>query len=121
MRNSTANNRESPRIAFFLFRPLDLRSRPYAPPYRLRVVGAAERKMLENPRRGFSLKNLKSLQLQKRSRYYQEKTRDAGFPAFVQEPKALETSHELTARGLSTQAFRPRGTDQAQRSDAAEE
>jgi len=60
IRNPTANNRESPRIAFFLFRPLDLRSRPYAPPYRLRVVGTAERKMLENPRRGFSLKNLKS-------------------------------------------------------------
>ena len=60
MRNPTANNRESPRIAFFLFRPLDLRSRPYATPHRLRVVGTAERKMLENPRRGFSLRNCKS-------------------------------------------------------------
>ncbi len=61
MRNPTANNRESTRIAFFLFRPLDLRSRPYVAPDRLRVVGTAERKMLENPRRGFSLKILKSL------------------------------------------------------------
>jgi len=55
MRNPTANNRESPRIAFFLFRPLDLRSRHYAAPNRLRVAVTAERKMLENPRRGFSL------------------------------------------------------------------
>ena len=32
---------------------------------------------------------------------YVEKNRHAGFsPAFVQEPKALETSHELSARGL---------------------
>ena len=32
---------------------------------------------------------------------YGEKNRHAGFsPAFVQEPKALETSHELSARGL---------------------
>ncbi|HJJ29514.1 MAG TPA: hypothetical protein O0W87_00740 [Methanocorpusculum sp.] len=54
MRNPTANNRESPRIAFFLFRLLDLRSRHYATPDRLRVVVTAERKMLENPRRGFS-------------------------------------------------------------------
>jgi hypothetical protein len=61
LENPTANNRESTRIAFFLFRPLDLRSRPYATPDRLRVVGTAERKMLENPRRGFSLKILKSL------------------------------------------------------------
>ena len=53
--------------------------------------------------------------------YPEEKTRDAGFPAFVQEPKALETSHELTARGLSTLAFRPRGADEAQRRNAAEE
>ena len=45
--------------------------------------------------------------------FNQEKTRDAGFPAFVQEPKALETSHELKARGLSTLSFRPRGADQA--------
>jgi hypothetical protein len=93
MRYPTANNRESPRIAFFLFRPLDLRSRPYAAPNRLRVVGTTKRKMLENPRRGFSLKNCKSLQLQKKSKFYQEKTRDAGFPAF------------------STLAFRPRGAD----------
>ena len=53
--------------------------------------------------------------------FYQEKTRDAGFPAFVQEPKVLETSHELTARGLSTLAFRPRGADEAKRRNAAEE
>jgi len=59
--NSTANNRESTRIAFFQFRPLDLRSRHYASPHRLRVAVTAERKMLENPRRGFSLKILKSL------------------------------------------------------------
>ncbi len=58
MRNPTANNRESTRIAFFLFRPLDLRSRPYATPDRLRVTGTAERKMLENPLRGFSIKHL---------------------------------------------------------------
>ena len=56
-----ARNRESPRIAFFLFRPLDLRSRHYATPDRLRVAVTAERKMLENPRRGFSIKNLTSL------------------------------------------------------------
>ena len=54
IRCPTANNRESPRIAFFLFRPLDLRSRHYATPDRLRVAVTAERKMLENPRRGFS-------------------------------------------------------------------
>ena len=45
--------------------------------------------------------------------FYQEKTRDAGFPAFVQEPKALETSHELTARGLFALSFRPREADEA--------
>jgi len=93
MRYPTANNREFPQIAFFQFCLLDLRSRPYAPPYRLRVVGTAKRKMLENPRREFSLKNLKFLQLQKKSRFYREKTRDAGFPAF------------------STLLFRPRGAD----------
>ena len=61
MKNPTANNRESTRIAFFQFRPLDLRSRPYAMPYWLRVAGTAKRKMLENPRRGFSVKTLKSM------------------------------------------------------------
>ena len=54
MRIPTANNRESPRIAFFPFRLLDLRSRHYATPDRLRVAVTAERKMLENPRCGFS-------------------------------------------------------------------
>jgi len=67
------------------------------------VVVTAERKILENPRRGFSLENLKSLRLQKLSRFYQEKTRDAGFPAF------------------STLSFRPRGADKAERRNATEE
>ena len=61
MRILTANNRESSRIAFFLFRPLDLRSRHYATPDRLRVAVTAERKMLETPRRGFSLQDKECL------------------------------------------------------------
>ena len=56
-----ARNRESSRIAFFLFRLLDLRSRHYATPDRLRVAVTAERKMLENPRRGFSLQDKECL------------------------------------------------------------
>jgi len=59
--------------------------------------------MLENPRRGFSLKNLKSFYLQNKSVIFHEKTRDAGFPAF------------------STLAFRPCGADQAKHRNAAEE